>query len=211
MDYVLGVGGFDLQRVVDDGAFALDEPAAAHSHSHGGAEAHGHSHEAHGHSHEGGAEECGECGASAADGHTHSHAHSHGHASAAEEAACTDPTHDHGHAHAGAAAHTDPVTSVSLQLGGELDLDLVNDWLGDLLQARWQDLYRLKGVLAIQGFPERYVIQGVHALFEGQVDREWAAGERRASKLVFIGKDLDAKELRAGLEACVAEPEPVAR
>ena len=200
MDYVLGVGGFDLQRVVDDGTFSLEEPKAA------AAEAHGHGHEEHSHAHShGGAEEaCGECGASAADGHTHAHAHSHGHASAAEEAACTDPTHDHGHGHAH--AHTDPVSSVSLQLGGELDLDLVNDWLGDLLQARWQDLYRLKGVLAIAGFPERYVIQGVHALFEGQVDRPWADGERRASKIVFIGKDLDEKELRAGLEACVAEP-----
>jgi G3E family GTPase len=99
------------------------------------------------------------------------------------------------------------VGSVSLQLPGELDLDLVNDWLGDLLQERWEDMYRLKGVLAIQGFPERYVIQGVHALFEGQVDREWRAGERRASKLVFIGKGLDEAELRAGLEACIA-PQP---
>ncbi len=208
MDYVLGVGGFDLQRVVDDGAFALEEApdAHAHSHSHGG-DAHAHAAD----------EACGECGESAADGHSHSHghaeaahSHSHGHASAAEEAACTDPTHDHGHGHShGAApAHTDPVGSVSLQLDGELDLDLVNDWLGDLLQERWEDLYRLKGVLAIQGFPERYVIQGVHALFEGQVDREWAQGERRGSKLVFIGKGLDADELRAGLQACVAPPLP---
>lgn len=215
IDYVLGVGGFDLQRVVDDTAFQLEPPKEAghaHSHSHGHASA---AEEAactdpthdHGHGHSHGPEACGECGESTADGHTHSHSHSHGHASAAEEAACTDPTHDHGHGHShGAAAHTDPVGSVSLQLTGELDLDLVNDWLGDLLQERWQDLYRLKGVLAIQGFPERYVIQGVHSLFEGQVDRMWADGERRGSKIVFIGKDLDAKELRAGFESCVADP-----
>ena len=211
IDYVLGVGGFDLQRVVDDTVFQLEPPKEAghaHSHSHGHASA---AEEAactdpthdHGHGHSHGPEACGECGESTADGHTHAHSHSHGHASAA----CTDPTHDHGHGHShGAAAHTDPVGSVSLQLTGELDLDLVNDWLGDLLQERWQDLYRLKGVLAIQGFPERYVIQGVHSLFEGQVDRMWADGERRGSKIVFIGKDLDAKELRAGFESCVADP-----
>jgi G3E family GTPase len=215
IDYVLGVGGFDLQRVVDDTAFQLEPPKEAghaHSHSHGHASA---AEEAactdpthdHGHGRSHGPEACGECGESTADGHTHAHSHSHGHASAAEEAACTDPTHDHGRGHShGAAAHTDPVGSVSLQLTGELDLDLVNDWLGDLLQERWQDLYRLKGVLAIQGFPERYVIQGVHSLFEGQVDRMWADGERRGSKIVFIGKDLDAKELRAGFESCVADP-----
>ena len=143
IDYVLGVGGFDLQRVVDDTVFQLEPPKEAghaHSHSHGHASA---AEEAactdpthdHGHGHSHGPEACGECGESTADGHTHAHSHSHGHASAAEEAACTDPTHDHGHGHShGAAAHTDPVGSVSLQLTGELDLDLVNDWLGDLLQ-----------------------------------------------------------------------------
>ena len=203
MDYVLGVGGFDLQRVVDDGAFSLDaEPAHAHSHSHGG-EAHAH----------GAIEPCSECGEEHSHDHSHAHAHSHGHASAEEEAACTDPSHDHSHSHAHshghaeepvALAHSDPVGSVSLQLTGELDLDAVNDWLGDLLQERWQDMYRMKGVLAIQGFPERYVVQGVHALFEGQVDRDWRDGETRGSKLVFIGKGLDEAELRAGFEACRA-------
>jgi len=162
---VLGVGGFDLSRVVDDAMFAPPPEA-------------------------------------------HSHAHSHGHASAEEEAACTDPSHDHGHGHSHGAApavvhHTDAVSSVSLVQDGDLDLDAVNDWLGDLLQERWQDMYRMKGVLAIAEFPERYVLQGVHSLFEGQVDRDWAPGEKRTSKIVFIGKGLDEAELREGFASCL--------
>jgi len=194
IDYVLGVGGFDLERMVDSGAFSLeaDEPEAAHSHSHShGAEA-----------------ECGECGESTADGHTHAHGHDHGHShAAAAEAACGEcgesvaDGHSHGHSH-GAQRHNDAVTSVSLVLPGELDLDAVNDWLGDLLANRWQDMYRLKGVLAIRGYDERYVIQGVHALFEGACDRPWQPTDARGSKLVFIGKKLDEKELRNGLNAC---------
>lgn len=201
MDYVLGVGGFDLARVVDDGAFKLEEPPEEHSHDHSHSHAHSHDHahdHAHSHSHgaDGHAEPgCSECESAAAAA-----------ATSCSEPACTDPSHDHGHAHSHrhSHAHSDPVGSVSLQLVGDLDLDLINDWLGDLMAERWQDLYRLKGVLAIEGFPERYVVQGVHALFEGQVDRMWGDNERRASKLVFIGKDLNAEELRKGFEACKA-------
>lgn len=58
-----------------------------------------------------------------------------------------------------------------------------------------------------QGFPERYVIQGVHALFEGSVDRMWKDGEARGSRIVFIGKDLDKEMLEKGLTEClVAQP-----
>ena len=47
------------------------------------------------------------------------------------------------------------------------DGGIVNDWLGMLLNDRWQDLFRMKGVLAIEGCDDRYVFQGVHRLFEG--------------------------------------------
>ena len=66
-------------------------------------------------------------------------------------------------------------------------------------------MYRLKGVLAIQGFPERYVIQGVHSIFEGTVERMWRDDEPRGSKIVFIGKQLNEKALREGLASCDAK------
>ena len=208
IDYVLGVGGFDLERLVDSGAFSLEaEEEEGHGHSH----AHAHSHGG-GEAHEG---ECGECGESSADGHSHSHGHEEHAAHEGECGECGESTadghshsHSHGQAHGEAPKlHNDAVTSVSLRLGGELDLDAVNDWLGDLLAQRWQDMYRMKGVLAIQGYDERYVIQGVHALFEGACDRPWGAKDARGSKLVFIGKKLEEKELRLGFEACLASSE----
>jgi G3E family GTPase len=192
IDYVLGVGGFDLERVVDSGAFSLDEesPSHSHSHSHGADEA------------------CGECGEPTADGHSHSHeVHGHSHSGEASCGECGEPvaaghSHSHGHSHA-APLHDDAVTSLSLTASGELDLDAVNDWLGDLLAQRWADLYRLKGVLAIEGYDERYVIQGVHSLFEGACDRPWRAGEARGSKLVFIGKNLEKMELEKAFKSCL--------
>lgn len=214
VDYVLGVGGFDLDRIAEAGGLGAAAAAAAAGEEAG----------AHGHSHAGAGGECGECGESAADGHSHGHGHGHGaEAAAAAEHAATEegcaacesgePGHSHGgahgHSHLAAAAagpplHDDAVTSVSLVQAGELDIDAVNDWLGDLLAERWQDVYRLKGLLAVQGFPERYVMQGVHSIFEGGCERPWRAGEARTSRLVFIGRNLDEAELRAGLAACAA-------
>lgn len=184
LDFVLGVGGFDLDRVQDTVAPQPREEKETHSHSHS-------------HSRED-ATECEEPGC---DDPSHSHSHSHSQGATAEAEAACDVCGEHGHSHSHH-VHDDSVTSVSLKMDGEVDLDLVNDWLGLLLNERWQDLYRMKGVLAIEGCDDRYVFQGVHALFEGMPDRPWEDGESRSSKLVFIGKELDREELKAGFEAC---------
>lgn len=39
-------------------------------------------------------------------------------------------------------------------------------------------------------------------LFEGSPERMWREGEERVSKMVFIGKDLDFADLKAGFEDC---------
>jgi G3E family GTPase len=128
-----------------------------------------------------------------------SHAHSHG---AAE---CTDPTHDHGGSTAGG-VHSDAVTSVSIVCPGLLDLDRINDWLGLLLDMKSDDIYRMKGVLAIEGAEERFVFQGVHALFEGSPERLWRDDEEKVSRMVFIGKDLPKKEdMQMAFETCLVE------
>lgn len=203
MNYVLGVGGFDIERVVEEFDFKLEEPKG-HSHSHGAPA------NDHGHDHSHGAAAAGECGESTANGHSHDHGHSHAAAAhdhshanlkAGEECGECD---DHGHSHAEHDhKHDDAVKSISLQLPGDLDLDKVNDYLGLLLEDQWENIYRMKGVLSVDTFPERYVIQGVHALFEGSIDRLWKEGEVRGSRIVFIGKDLKEAELEAGLRSCL--------
>jgi len=99
--------------------------------------------------------------------------------------------------------HDVSFTSVALQADGELDHDAVNRWLGDLLGTKGQDVFRMKGILALRGAPERFVFQGVHMLFDGRPDRPWD-GEPRRSQLVFIGRDLDRDALERGFRACRA-------
>jgi G3E family GTPase len=99
--------------------------------------------------------------------------------------------------------HDDAVTSVGITTPGDLDLDRINIWLSAILLNKGSDIFRMKGVLSIQGKPERFVFQGVHMLFDCQPGKPWAEGERHNS-LVFIGRNLNRAELNASFRACLA-------
>ena len=89
---------------------------------------------------------------------------------------------------------------------GELDLDLLQEWIGELLNNSGEDIFRMKGVLAVAHAGKRFVYHAVHMTFNGCFDEPWD-DEARESKLVFIGKNLDAVELAKGFDACLATPE----
>ena len=76
-------------------------------------------------------------------------------------------------------------------------------WLGELLQTQGQDIFRMKGVLAIKGDENRFVFQGVHMLFDGRPDRPWGQDQRH-NQLIFIGRNLDRAALNEGFRQCLA-------
>ena len=100
--------------------------------------------------------------------------------------------------------HDVTVTSVSLR-GGELDQNRFFPWIQNLTQTEGPNILRLKGIIAFKGDPDRYVIQGVHMIIEGDHQRAWREGERRESRLVFIGRELDAERLEREFAACAAK------
>jgi G3E family GTPase len=99
--------------------------------------------------------------------------------------------------------HEEEVGSVGLTTDRSFDLRRLNEWISTLQQTRGPDLYRLKGILSIEGRPRRYVFQGVHMLLDGQEDRPWGEDEPRVSQMVLIGKNLDRAELEAGFRSCL--------
>jgi G3E family GTPase len=99
--------------------------------------------------------------------------------------------------------HDERITSVGITEPGDLDMDKMNEWMGNLLREHGADIYRMKGVLAIQGNERRWVFQGIHMLLDGQPMTEWG-DEPRSNKLVFIGKNLDREMLTASFKACLA-------
>ena len=98
--------------------------------------------------------------------------------------------------------HAASVVCVSLEAVRPLSLAKLQAWLQQLAAARHEDLYRLKGVLAIAGHDERFVLHGVHAQIVGQFERPWAPGEARHSALVVIAHQIDRHALAADFEAC---------
>lgn len=103
--------------------------------------------------------------------------------------------------------HDQSVTSVGLREEAPLERMRLQYWLQNLLTTKGQDIFRFKGVLNIMGMDERMVLQGVHMLSTQARDRPWEADEPRISELVFIGRNLDAEELRSGLSGCRARSE----
>lgn len=177
----------DLNLILGIGGFdsgaALIDPHFLDEH-------HDHDHE-HGHGHGEDGHECGErCG----------HA---GATAAAPEGVCGLPENTGARGH----AHDPSVESVSLTFSAPFDRRQLDAWLAQLLAAHGDDLFRLKGILAIAGDSRRHVLQAVHRVLDLRPADAWPYGEPHLSKLVFIGRNLDRDTLKAGLDWCLALPQ----
>jgi len=111
--------------------------------------------------------------------------------------------HDHDHGHGLKHYHDEEMQSLALRSDKPLDPMLFMPWLQNLVQAEGQKILRSKGILAFAGDDDRYVFQGVHMMLEGDHQRKWKDGEKRESRVVFIGRELPEELIRAGFESCI--------
>jgi G3E family GTPase len=107
----------------------------------------------------------------------------------------------HGHDHH---THDSGIASVSLTAAQPMDAARVQAWLTQLVATQGAAILRAKGIVDVAGDARRLVFQAVHMILEGDWQRPWRATELRRSRLVFIGRRLDAAALQAGFEACAA-------
>ena len=72
-------------------------------------------------------------------------------------------------------------------------------WINDLPQTEGPNILRSKGIIAFKDEPKRFVFQGVHMILDGDLQRDWKAGEKRESRIVFIGRasEREARSARA--------------
>lgn len=123
--------------------------------------------------------------------------------------------HDHGHDHEcgpdcdhedhklSSDKHDTSVKSISLR-AGEMDPKKFFPWIQKTTQIDGPNILRLKGIIALVGDDDRYVVQGIHMIVEGDHNRAWKTDEKRESRIVFIGRDLDSEKLERTFMACEA-------
>ncbi len=140
----------------------------------------------------------------AADEHDHAHhEHHHDH----HGAHCDHPSHQHAHGHHH--HHDDDVKSFVFRAERPFDPAKLEDFLGAIVNIYGPRMLRYKGVLWMKGTERKVIFQGVHQLMGSDLGPQWAEGEPRTSKLVFIGIDLPRDILLQGLEQCLTEAETV--
>ena len=168
-----------LDQVLDRGAFDLDRILENDPHF---LNAENHDHPDH------------ECGPGCDHHHHHDHHHDH---------EC-GPDCDHDHHKLDAATHDTSVTSISLKAGA-MDHNKFFPWINKITQTDGSDILRLKGIVAFEGDDDRFVLQGVHMIVEGDHQRPWRDDETRETRLVFIGRNLDRDKIERTFNACRAQ------
>jgi len=135
------------------------------------------------------------------DGHDHDHDHHHDHDHGHDH----QHHHDHGHHHHGVKHyHDEEMQSISLSTDKPLDPDKFFPWIQKLVAEDGPAILRSKGILSFKDDPQRFVFQGVHMILDGDHQRPWKEGEKRESRIVFIGKKLPEEKIRKGFAACEA-------
>ncbi|MFW8566526.1 CobW family GTP-binding protein [Orrella sp. 11846] len=120
--------------------------------------------------------------------HGHDH-HGHGHG------------HDHDHSH----HHDDDIGAFVFLSDKAFDPVRLDEFLGGVVQVYGPDLLRYKGILYMKGTNRRMLFQGVHMMMGAEPGKPWGAREKKATKMVFIGRDLPKEILQKGLAQCLVK------
>ena len=137
-----------------------------------------------------------------ADEHDHADHEHHDH-NHAEGEHCDHPSHAKdtggGHHH----RHDDDVKSFVYRSDRPFSPAKLEDFLGAIVNIYGPRMLRYKGVLNMEGTDRKVIFQGVHQLMGSDLGPAWAEGEKKTSKMVFIGIDLPKDIFMQGLEQCL--------
>ena len=101
--------------------------------------------------------------------------------------------HDHEEDH----DHDEEINSVYVELDRQFDPQGLIKGLTALVQQ--QEIYRIKGFVAVPQKAMRLVLQGVGNRFDCFYDRPWQSTEPRLTRLVIIGHQLDQTSLQTAI------------
>lgn len=100
--------------------------------------------------------------------------------------------------------HDEAISSFVVRIKAPIDMELFQDWMQEMLRHQSANLYRSKGLLSVVGTESRFVYHTVHEVMEIEEGSPWKKEEKRESVFVFIGKDLDRKDIEGSMQELIA-------
>ncbi|HAS47512.1 MAG TPA: GTP-binding protein [Microscillaceae bacterium] len=101
--------------------------------------------------------------------------------------------------------HTEEVNSQSFIFDQPFDYAALDRQFFAYLTLQARDLYRMKGLVWVEGSEEQYLIQSVGTRLDFEKKRAWETAEKKQSVLVFIGKNLQREALEQLLNNCLVQ------
>lgn len=130
-----------------------------------------------------------------------------GHGSGSGHGPCRRRGQGQGHGAKEDSRHDTRVNSFSIVKEGEIIPRKLSMWMQMLgqLPAEKGTIFRIKAILAVKDHPFKHVFHAVMDVSDEDDAAPWEEGEKRVSKIVFIGKAMDHPFLRKGFEAIFEE------
>ena len=102
----------------------------------------------------------------------------------------------HHHSHHELVAH-------SFDIKEPLIANKFEHWINMLLFLSGYQIYRIKGILNIEGETRKIIFQSVRSNSKIELGNPWMEGEIKKSKIVFIGNNIKREVLEKGLKGCL--------
>ncbi len=108
------------------------------------------------------------------------------------------PLHSHHHAH--------EINTIGFEFDRPFDFSKFELWIESYMFFNSNKILRIKGIIAFEDLPERYIFHSVVNSFLLEPGQKWE-DEKVFTKIIFIGKHIDGDELKEGLEELLVPEE----
>ena len=98
---------------------------------------------------------------------------------------------DHFHQHDTVSENRHKITTFTIAFPHPLDLNHLQVELNRIVHLYREQVYRVKGFIAIPGYPNRVILQSARSAFIVTDGSPWETEHDRVGKLVFIGRNLN--------------------
>jgi G3E family GTPase len=82
------------------------------------------------------------------------------------------------------------IVSIGIEMEGSLSYEKFSLWIQRFMSINDSLIFRIKGIISFDNMPEKFIFQAVRTTYLIDNNDEWES-ERRFTKLIFIGKDIE--------------------